>query len=66
MVYHCTGCDSFTLQPLGVLKQTEKHLKFALPSAPPVTNKCEHCGHSHHASLIFFFVKKAVELFIDF
>lgn len=53
MVYHCVGCDSFTLQPLGVLKQTEKHLKYTLPSAPSVLKNCEHCGFGHHASLHF-------------
>ncbi|XP_074027535.1 tRNA (guanine(26)-N(2))-dimethyltransferase isoform X2 [Leptinotarsa decemlineata] len=50
-VYHCTGCGSFTLQPLGILKTNEKHknqVKFAIPTGPPVSQKCEHCGHSHH------------------
>lgn len=50
MVYHCTGCDTFTLQPLGVKKLNEKNnqLKFGLPAGPPVENKCEHCNGSHH------------------
>ncbi|KAJ8913229.1 hypothetical protein NQ315_016172 [Exocentrus adspersus] len=50
-VYHCTGCDSFALQPLGVLKKNEKNnkqVKFCIPTGPAVSQKCEHCGHSHH------------------
>ncbi|CAG9764043.1 unnamed protein product [Ceutorhynchus assimilis] len=50
-VYHCTGCDSFALQPLGVTKPHEKNdklVKFCLPTGPPVSSKCEHCGGSYH------------------
>ncbi|XP_050311091.1 probable tRNA (guanine(26)-N(2))-dimethyltransferase isoform X2 [Anthonomus grandis grandis] len=50
-VYHCTGCDSFVLQPLGITKQNEKNnqlVKFCLPAGPPVGSKCEHCGGSYH------------------
>lgn len=52
-VYHCTGCDSFVLQPLGILRTNEKNnkqVKFCLPTGPLVAQKCEHCGHSHHVS----------------
>ncbi|KAG5865910.1 hypothetical protein JTB14_011379 [Gonioctena quinquepunctata] len=50
-VYHCTGCGSFTLQPLGSLKKNEKNkdqVKFGIPTGPPLSQKCEHCGHPHH------------------
>ncbi|KAJ8981890.1 hypothetical protein NQ317_007282 [Molorchus minor] len=50
-VYHCTGCDTFTLQPLGILKTKEKQqnvVKFSIPTGPPASQKCVHCGHPHH------------------
>ncbi|XP_072395920.1 tRNA (guanine(26)-N(2))-dimethyltransferase isoform X1 [Diabrotica undecimpunctata] len=48
-VYHCTGCDSFTLQPLGITKTGEKgNVKFKIPTGPPVSPNCEHCGNTHH------------------
>ncbi|GJQ72207.1 hypothetical protein Trydic_g3298 [Trypoxylus dichotomus] len=50
LVYHCTGCDSFVLQPLGVVKKNEKNNqdKFCLPTNVPVNTKCEHCDHTYH------------------
>ncbi|KAI4456709.1 n 2 n 2 -dimethylguanosine trna methyltransferase [Holotrichia oblita] len=49
-VYHCTGCGSFALQPLGIVKKNEekKHDKFCLPTNVPVDKKCEHCGQAYH------------------
>ncbi|CAG9812588.1 unnamed protein product [Phaedon cochleariae] len=50
-VYHCTGCDSFLLHPLGILKKNDKNknqVKFGIPTGPPVSGKCDHCGHPHH------------------
>lgn len=49
-VYHCTGCDSFQLQPLGAIRTNSKNNqpKFAIPTGPPVSNICEHCGNPHH------------------
>lgn len=49
-VFHCTGCDSFTLQPLGCLKKNDKpnNFKFGLPAVPVVPMKCEHCGGTQH------------------
>ncbi|XP_044759621.1 probable tRNA (guanine(26)-N(2))-dimethyltransferase isoform X2 [Coccinella septempunctata] len=49
-VFHCTGCDSFTLQPLGILKKNDKpnNVKFGLPAVPVVPPKCEHCGGTQH------------------
>ncbi|KAF2905205.1 hypothetical protein ILUMI_00982 [Ignelater luminosus] len=50
MVYQCTGCDTFTLQPLGIVKTSDdnKQIKFKLPVGPSVGSACEHCGNSFH------------------
>ncbi|GLV41863.1 tRNA methyltransferase 1 [Carabus blaptoides fortunei] len=49
-VFHCTGCDSCVLQPLGILKKHEnsKNVKFALPTGPAVGPNCEHCNQRYH------------------
>nr|XP_022916362.1 probable tRNA (guanine(26)-N(2))-dimethyltransferase isoform X1 [Onthophagus taurus]XP_022916363.1 probable tRNA (guanine(26)-N(2))-dimethyltransferase isoform X1 [Onthophagus taurus]XP_022916364.1 probable tRNA (guanine(26)-N(2))-dimethyltransferase isoform X1 [Onthophagus taurus]XP_022916365.1 probable tRNA (guanine(26)-N(2))-dimethyltransferase isoform X1 [Onthophagus taurus]XP_022916366.1 probable tRNA (guanine(26)-N(2))-dimethyltransferase isoform X1 [Onthophagus taurus]XP_022916367.1 len=49
-VYHCGGCGSFELQPLGVIRKNEKNGqdKFCLPTWGGVGEKCVHCGHSYH------------------
>nr|XP_014086871.1 probable tRNA (guanine(26)-N(2))-dimethyltransferase [Bactrocera oleae] len=53
MVFQCTGCETFTLQPLGNVKvnTTDKgksQTKFGIPTGPNVGMNCEHCGHRHH------------------
>ncbi|XP_016963912.1 probable tRNA (guanine(26)-N(2))-dimethyltransferase [Drosophila biarmipes] len=52
-MYQCTGCETFTLQPLGITKPNPtagnpKQLKFGIPTGPAVNSQCEHCGHRHH------------------
>ncbi|EDV32129.1 uncharacterized protein Dana_GF14196 [Drosophila ananassae] len=52
-MYQCTGCDTFTLQPLGITKPNPtagnpQQLKFGIPTGPAVNSQCEHCGHRHH------------------
>ncbi|XP_060521573.1 tRNA (guanine(26)-N(2))-dimethyltransferase isoform X2 [Cylas formicarius] len=49
-VYHCTGCDNFTLQPLGITKVNEKNNqeKFCLPAASKVPENCDNCGGTIH------------------
>lgn len=48
-VYHCSGCGSFTLQRLGRKIFTKgDNFKMAAAHGPPVTEKCEHCGHKHY------------------
>ncbi|ENN71141.1 hypothetical protein HUJ04_007597 [Dendroctonus ponderosae] len=50
-VYHCTGCDGFELQPLGMRKPHQKNnnlVKFCLPTGPPVTRNCQQCGSPYH------------------
>ncbi|XP_017785548.1 PREDICTED: probable tRNA (guanine(26)-N(2))-dimethyltransferase [Nicrophorus vespilloides] len=52
MVYHCTGCDSTNLQPLGILKKNDKknnhQVKFALPTGPFTASVCLNCKHPLH------------------
>ncbi|XP_058452414.1 tRNA (guanine(26)-N(2))-dimethyltransferase [Malaya genurostris] len=53
MVFQCTGCESFTLQPLGILKpnpteQNPNQIKFGIPTGPFVNSRCSHCNHQHH------------------
>uniref|UniRef100_W8B9H9 tRNA (guanine(26)-N(2))-dimethyltransferase n=1 Tax=Ceratitis capitata TaxID=7213 RepID=W8B9H9_CERCA len=53
MIFQCTGCETFTLQPLGNVKvsTTDKgksQTKFGIPTGPSVGTNCEHCGHKHH------------------
>nr|XP_016935805.1 probable tRNA (guanine(26)-N(2))-dimethyltransferase [Drosophila suzukii] len=52
-IYQCTGCETFTLQPLGTTKPNPtagnpQQLKFGIPTGPAVNSQCEHCGHRHH------------------
>lgn len=51
-IYQCTGCETFTLQPLGTVRQKspeQPHLvKFGIPTGPAVNSQCEHCNHRHH------------------
>ncbi|XP_014213045.1 probable tRNA (guanine(26)-N(2))-dimethyltransferase [Copidosoma floridanum] len=45
MVYQCVGCESMTLQPLGIT--TDKNQQ-KLPQVPAVDKLCEFCQHKHH------------------
>lgn len=51
-VYHCTGCDSHILQPLGITKPNEKNqsiTKFSLPTGPfTSSSNCTHCESPYH------------------
>ncbi|XP_017115951.1 probable tRNA (guanine(26)-N(2))-dimethyltransferase [Drosophila elegans] len=52
-IYQCTGCETFTLQPLGTIKPNPtagnpQQLKYGIPTGPTVNSQCEHCGHKHH------------------
>ncbi|XP_017012123.2 tRNA (guanine(26)-N(2))-dimethyltransferase [Drosophila takahashii] len=52
-IYQCTGCETFTLQPLGITKPNPtagnpQQLKYGIPTGPVVNSQCEHCGHRHH------------------
>ena len=48
-VYQCTGCGSFALQRIGTATATSGgNFKFGPALGPPVGERCNHCGHSHH------------------
>ncbi|XP_017153806.1 probable tRNA (guanine(26)-N(2))-dimethyltransferase isoform X2 [Drosophila miranda] len=52
-LYQCTGCDTYTLQPLGITKPNPtagnpQQLKYGIPTGPAVNSQCEHCCHRHH------------------
>lgn len=57
MVYNCTGCETFTLQPLGILKtfENKKNVKFCIPTGPAVNTNCEQCNHRHHVRISYFY-----------
>ncbi|KAM7296163.1 tRNA (guanine(26)-N(2))-dimethyltransferase [Ixodes scapularis] len=48
MVYQCSGCESFTLQPLGRCTEKGTGFKCSPAQGPPVGPSCSHCGHKHH------------------
>lgn len=53
LFYQCTGCSSYSLQPLGILKPnpTEKNpsqFKYALPTVPSVNKQCDQCNGRYH------------------
>lgn len=53
MFFQCTGCSTYTLQPLGILKPnpSEKNpdqFKYALPVVPSVSERCEQCNSRYH------------------
>jgi tRNA (guanine26-N2/guanine27-N2)-dimethyltransferase len=50
MVFQCTGCESFTLQPLVSKKPTGngRNFKYGWPTGPFVDGKCKNCGFKYH------------------
>ena len=45
-VYHCNGCESISVLPLGKLVPHDgNNLLYKIPTGPPVGKECEHCGH---------------------
>lgn len=53
MIYQCTSCTTFTMQPLGTLKENPsernpKQFKYALPIAPAISDRCEQCNNRYH------------------
>lgn len=49
MVYHCTGCGSYSIQPLCNVQpgKNDTNYKFTPARGPPVSANCEHCNHIH-------------------
>ncbi|XP_017464129.1 PREDICTED: probable tRNA (guanine(26)-N(2))-dimethyltransferase [Rhagoletis zephyria] len=53
VIFQCTGCDTFTLQPMGNVKTNttakgQTQTKFGIPTGPYIGMNCAHCGHKHH------------------
>ncbi|XP_064537330.1 tRNA (guanine(26)-N(2))-dimethyltransferase [Drosophila montana] len=51
-IYQCTGCETYTLQPLGTVRSKSADqpqlVKFGIPTGPAVNTQCQHCSHRHH------------------
>ncbi|CAH1796281.1 unnamed protein product [Owenia fusiformis] len=51
MVYHCVGCGTYKLQPIGKLTPTGKdglNFRYTPAQGPPTGPTCEHCGSRHN------------------
>ena len=49
LLYNCSGCGSYTVQPLATYTVKEKSGEkfFSAAHGPSVPERCEHCGHAH-------------------
>ena len=48
-VYHCVGCESWKVQPLGKISQRAgSGVKYLAASGPPCAQNCEHCNSRYH------------------
>ncbi|XP_071656838.1 tRNA (guanine(26)-N(2))-dimethyltransferase isoform X2 [Patagioenas fasciata] len=47
LVFHCGGCGSHHLQPMGRATQHGVGFKFGVATGPPVGPTCEFCQHRH-------------------
>ncbi|EKX53270.1 hypothetical protein GUITHDRAFT_40201, partial [Guillardia theta CCMP2712] len=47
MVFQCTGCGAYHLQPLGKVVERGNSIKFLPSLGPPVGELCELCGYKH-------------------
>ncbi|TPX63211.1 hypothetical protein SpCBS45565_g06767 [Spizellomyces sp. 'palustris'] len=54
MVYHCSGCRSFVLQPIGKSPQNGDGKKVGAACGPNVGSTCEHCGRRFHIGGPFY------------
>ena len=48
LVFHCSGCGAFAVQPMGIRTQTNGVLKYSSAAGPTVSPRCAHCGFTHH------------------
>ncbi|KAI8138257.1 N2,N2-dimethylguanosine tRNA methyltransferase [Fennellomyces sp. T-0311] len=49
IMYECSGCHSYAVQPLGKIQHKENGQERHCPgTGPPVDEKCRNCGHTHH------------------
>jgi len=61
MVYHCTGCKSFSTNPLGKCLQNGNNRVYKVNTGPTVNSTCNICGSKYHVSSeIIVFDKKYV------
>ena len=47
-VYQCSGCDTYSLQPLARAVVRGNSEKIVPGQGPPVSRECDHCGRVHH------------------
>lgn len=47
IVYQCTGCGTFTKQPLGKAVQKNNNFKYGYARGPTVSERCAHCDSLH-------------------
>ena len=47
-IYQCSGCDTYSLQPLARTVVRDGKEKIVPGQGPPVSRECEHCGRVHH------------------
>ena len=48
LVYHCSGCGAFAVQPMGIRTTTNGVLKYSSAAGPTVSPRCAHCGFTQH------------------
>jgi len=69
MVYHCTGCKSFAINPLGKCLQNGNNRVYKVNTGPTVNSTCNICGSKYHIGGPFYsnpihdpeFVKEMLE-----
>ncbi|KAK6097969.1 RNA methyltransferase tRNA(m5U54)methyltransferase [Batrachochytrium dendrobatidis] len=54
MVFHCSGCRSFVLQPIGKLNQKAKGIRYGPAVGPSMDKMCVHCGSICHMAGPFY------------
>ncbi|KAH6572876.1 hypothetical protein BASA60_006363 [Batrachochytrium salamandrivorans] len=54
LVFHCAGCRSFTLQPLGKVTRKDKSVRYAPSTGPSMDKFCPHCGTVSHMAGPFY------------
>lgn len=51
IVYECSGCHAFSVQPLGKVSLKDNGAERHTPATGPTVNSlCEHCNFTHHVS----------------
>merc|ERR1711894_704993 len=66
--YQCTGCESFQIQPLGLLIPAEdgtNNFKYKLPTGPPMSNPCKYCDHQFQMGGPFWIAPIHDNIFVE-